>query len=99
MGWPVGRRDIHSTHAVGGDWRAPYPLAHHADLFALRIQGLSHRTWLLIKRYIVDFSSLSGGIRANFRNGTTTNEDAENLDWTVQLVETGLHTNTGGALH
>jgi glucose-1-phosphate cytidylyltransferase len=54
-----------------------------------------------IKRYMVDYSSLSGSLTVDFRDGRVvahegTNGGAEN--WTVDLVETGLDTQTGGRM-
>jgi glucose-1-phosphate cytidylyltransferase len=54
-----------------------------------------------IKRYMVDYSSLSGSLTVDFREGRVvthegTNGGAEN--WTVDLVDTGLDTQTGGRM-
>lgn len=49
-----------------------------------------------IKRFFVDYSALSGDLSIDLGAGrvTASNNDREN--WRVELVETGLHTMTGG---
>src|SRR5262249_60200860 len=49
-----------------------------------------------IKKYFADYCSLGGDVFVDFSTGRiATNGDA-NLDWTVNLVETGVATGTGG---
>jgi len=51
-----------------------------------------------IKKYFADYCSLSGDVFVDFSTGRiATNGDA-NLDWTVNLVETGVATGTGGRI-
>ncbi|HEY8470949.1 MAG TPA: glucose-1-phosphate cytidylyltransferase [Longimicrobiales bacterium] len=51
-----------------------------------------------IKKYMVDYASLSGNIRIAMRNGTVEVQSALRPDWTVDLVDTGTETLTGGRL-
>jgi glucose-1-phosphate cytidylyltransferase len=49
-----------------------------------------------IKRFFVEYTTLSGSLTVGLRDGTITRLDAEQDDWTVGLIETGADTNTGG---
>ena len=50
------------------------------------------------KKYFADYCSLGGDVFVDFSTGRiATNGDA-NLNWTVNLVETGLATGTGGRI-
>jgi glucose-1-phosphate cytidylyltransferase len=52
-----------------------------------------------IKRYMMDYCSLSGNLKLTFRDGRVhTSERPEVEDWTVELIDTGLNTNTGGRI-
>ncbi len=51
-----------------------------------------------IKRYFVDYLSLSGDLTIRLADGTTQRHRAEPDPWTVHLVDTGLATSTGGRL-
>ena len=53
-----------------------------------------------IKRYMVDYCSLSGDLRIDFakRSVLFGDRSEESEGWTVDIVETGLHTNTGGRI-
>jgi glucose-1-phosphate cytidylyltransferase len=53
-----------------------------------------------IKRYMVDYSSLSGSLTVSFKDGTITTHEGTNggNDWTVDLVDTGLDAQTGGRM-
>jgi len=51
-----------------------------------------------IKNYFLDQYNLSGNLKIDFRRGMVHREESEVEDWTVNLVETGLQTNTGGRL-
>ena len=51
-----------------------------------------------IKKYFADYCALGGNVLVDFNTRrVATNGDA-NLRWTVNLVETGLTTNTGGRI-
>jgi glucose-1-phosphate cytidylyltransferase len=51
-----------------------------------------------IKRYFLDYASLDGSISLDLRQGTVERQAPHTEDWKIHLVETGLHTNTGGRL-
>ena len=55
-----------------------------------------------IKRYFVDYCSLVDDLSIDLRNGQVTSKANGNGDtrpeWTVDLVDTGLHTQTGGRI-
>jgi glucose-1-phosphate cytidylyltransferase len=53
----------------------------------------------IIKKYMVEYRSLCGNVTVNMCNGECRyHEDNNDLDWTVELIETGLHTQTGGRI-
>jgi glucose-1-phosphate cytidylyltransferase len=62
-----------------------------------------------IKRYLSDYCTLNGHLKLNFRNGSISRYEYDpgqnghveaplDIDWTVELVETGLNTATGGRI-
>jgi len=52
----------------------------------------------VIKKYMTDFCSLSGNITVCVKSGRVERRDDDHPDWTVDLVETGLKTLTGGRI-
>ena len=52
----------------------------------------------MIKKYMVDYRSLCGNITVNLGNGDCKYHEGDGIDWTVELIETGLHTQTGGRI-
>jgi glucose-1-phosphate cytidylyltransferase len=52
----------------------------------------------VIKRYFLEYSSLSGSMSIHLARGDITRHQPANEDWIVHLIETGLNTNTGGRL-
>jgi len=52
----------------------------------------------VIKRYMVDYASLSSNLTVNLRSGEITMEGGYKPDWTVELVDTGDETGTGGRI-
>lgn len=52
----------------------------------------------VIKQYFVDYTSLSGNLTIDFRNGGVVVHNRECEDWVVHLIDTGLQTGTGGRL-
>jgi glucose-1-phosphate cytidylyltransferase len=50
----------------------------------------------VIKRYFLDYYTLSGSMTLNLSNGEVRVHNKECEDWTVHLIDTGLQTNTGG---
>jgi glucose-1-phosphate cytidylyltransferase len=49
-----------------------------------------------IKRYFLDYCSLSGSMTVNLANGTVESRSRECEDWIVHLMDTGTETHTGG---
>lgn len=52
----------------------------------------------VIKRYMVDYGTLSGSLRVDFRTNAAEPLDDKRLGWQVELVETGLDAQTGARL-
>jgi glucose-1-phosphate cytidylyltransferase len=53
----------------------------------------------VIKKYMVDYCSLSSNLKVNLQSGEVTrNGGGEQPDWTVELIDTGLWTQTGGRI-
>lgn len=49
-----------------------------------------------IKRYFMDYFTVSGSMSVNLANGKVEMHNKECEDWVVHLIDTGLHTLTGG---
>jgi glucose-1-phosphate cytidylyltransferase len=52
----------------------------------------------VIKDYFLNFHAINNDCSVDLRTGVTTVHDGERLNWRVHLVDTGLHTQTGGRL-
>jgi glucose-1-phosphate cytidylyltransferase len=52
----------------------------------------------VIKKYMVDYCSLSSDLKINLRTGHVEMNGGFRPDWNVELIETGLNTGTGGRL-
>ena len=52
----------------------------------------------IIKEYFVNFYAFNNDITVNLANGNTRIHDGNQTSWKVHLVDTGLHTQTGGRL-
>ena len=52
----------------------------------------------LIKRYFVDYCTLSGDLNVSLESGEVRWNGGYRPTWTLDLVETGLHTMTGGRI-
>jgi glucose-1-phosphate cytidylyltransferase len=52
----------------------------------------------VIKKFMVDYSSLSSHLKVDMRNGTVTRAGGAAPEWMVELVDTGLKTQTGGRI-
>jgi glucose-1-phosphate cytidylyltransferase len=52
-----------------------------------------------IKQYMLDYASLEGDLTVDLQHGRSTRHDPNGTpDWTVDLIETGDRTNTGGRI-
>jgi glucose-1-phosphate cytidylyltransferase len=49
-----------------------------------------------IKRYMIDYCSLSRDITMDLKNGNVVYHKKNKIDWRVDLIDTGLKTQTGG---
>lgn len=52
----------------------------------------------VIKKYMVDYHSLNSNLTVNLSNGQILHQGGNHLDLTVELIETGLKTQTGGRI-
>ncbi|MEB3335850.1 MAG: glucose-1-phosphate cytidylyltransferase [Leptolyngbyaceae bacterium] len=52
----------------------------------------------VIKKYIVDYCSLNSNLTVNLSTGKVKLHGNYQCDWTVDLVDTGISTNTGGRI-
>lgn len=83
---------------VGGRpilWHIMNIYAHHGFkdfIIALGYKGE------VIKKYMVDYCSLQRNLTVNLKNGEITVHDGPTPDWTVELIDTGLRTQTGGRI-
>jgi glucose-1-phosphate cytidylyltransferase len=50
----------------------------------------------VIKRFFLEYSQLTSSLSVNLARGEVTQHERACANWTVHLVDTGLHTNTGG---
>ncbi|MEK7251203.1 MAG: NTP transferase domain-containing protein, partial [Bacteroidota bacterium] len=51
-----------------------------------------------IKKYMVDYSALTGNLRVNLKTGQVDMHGGYRPDWSVELVDTGIVTLTGGRI-
>jgi len=68
--------------------------AHGHKDFVLALGYLGH----MIKRYVMDWTTLSGNLAVDLASGSVERHAAPNRDWRVSLIETGKDTLTGGRL-
>ena len=52
----------------------------------------------VIKRYFLDHYALGGSLRVNLASGQVEDLEKDTEDWTVQLMDTGQSTQTGGRI-
>lgn len=52
----------------------------------------------VIKKYMVDYCKLNSNLTVNLKNGDIKIHDGYKADWTVDLIDTGMETNTGGRI-
>lgn len=51
-----------------------------------------------IKKYILDYCSLHSNLTVSLRSGKVYQHEGYKPDWTVEAIDTGLYTNTGGRI-
>jgi len=52
----------------------------------------------VIKKYMIDYCSLNSDLRVNLKTGEVEKNGIYSPDWTVDLVDTGISTMTGGRI-
>ncbi len=52
----------------------------------------------VIKKYMVDYCSLNSDLTVSLKNGDIKRHSGDAPDWKVDLIDTGLYTNTGGRI-
>ncbi len=83
---------------VGGEpllWHVMKIYAHHGfDDFVVALGYKGEQ----IKRWMVDYCSLSSDLTVQLGDGQVTVHDGDREDWTVDLIDTGQSTATGGRI-
>ncbi len=83
---------------VGGEpllWHVMKIYAHYGfDEFVVALGYKGEQ----IKRWMVDYCSLSSDLTVKLGDGQVTVHEGEREDWTVNLIDTGQTTNTGGRI-
>ncbi len=76
-------------------WHIMRHYAHYGfNQFAI---GLGYKGEVL-KKYMVDYAALSSDLTVNLRTGAVKTSDCYRPDWQVELIDTGLETQTGGRI-
>lgn len=52
----------------------------------------------VIKKYMVDYSSLNSNLKVEMGSGKVERHGGYQPNWTIDLIDTGLYTNTGGRI-
>ncbi|MGI9534363.1 MAG: glucose-1-phosphate cytidylyltransferase [Thermodesulfobacteriota bacterium] len=52
----------------------------------------------VIKKYMIDYCSLNSNLKVNLKTGKVETNGGYRQDWTVDLVDTGISTQTGGRI-
>ena len=52
----------------------------------------------MIKKYMVDYNEHNSNLKVNLKTGDVQRQPGNHPDWTVELIETGMLTNTGGRI-
>ena len=76
-------------------WHIMKYYAHHG--FREFAVALGYRSDV-IKRYFLDYAKLNSSFVVNLASGDVMRRRGCDDDWTIHLVDTGIHTNTGGRL-
>jgi len=83
---------------IGGKpilWHIMMYYAHHG--FRDFVIALGHKGEV-IKKYMLDYCALSKNLKVNLGTGHVEMQGGSTQDWTVELVDTGLETQTGGRI-
>jgi glucose-1-phosphate cytidylyltransferase len=76
-------------------WHIMKHYAHYG--FSEFVVGLGYKGEY-IKKYFVDYCSLDGNVEVDFKSGRIAGSGGEKPEWRVNLIETGMRTNTGGRI-
>lgn len=101
----VGSRLSEETHLkpkplveIGGTPILWHIMKHYSDYgfkdFAIALGYKGE----MIKKYMVDYCNLHNNLTVNLKNGEVLKHDGEPCDWTVDLIDTGTSTLTGGRI-
>jgi glucose-1-phosphate cytidylyltransferase len=52
----------------------------------------------VIKKYMVDYASLHGDLTVDMHDGSVRRHGNERVNWTLELIDTGIETQTGGRI-
>jgi len=52
----------------------------------------------VIKKYMVDYCALNSNLKVDFKTGSITMAQRDTRNWTVELIDTGIETQTGGRI-
>lgn len=52
----------------------------------------------MIKRYFMEYCTMTGDMTVDFKTGAIKSNNGNRLDWTVEMVDTGQKTQTGGRI-
>jgi glucose-1-phosphate cytidylyltransferase len=83
---------------IGGEPILWHIMRHYAH-FGMKdfVVALGYKG-VYIKRFFVDYCSLTSDLTVDLQQGTVTNHGGVRNDWRVELVDTGLYTQTGGRI-
>lgn len=101
----VGSRLSEETHAkpkpmveIGG-WPILWHIMKHYGCYGFNnfVIALGYKQQC-IKKYMVDYCHLNRDLTVELNNGRVRVHDGEEVDWTVELIDTGINTLTGGRI-
>ena len=92
----VGGSKPKPMNEIGGQPLLWHIMRHYAvygyKSFVIALGYMGER----IKKYIVEYSSLSGNMTVNLKSGTVVPHGSAAPDWQIELIDTGQDTMTGG---
>ena len=83
---------------IGGKpilWHIMMIYAHHG--FRNFVIALGYKGEM-IKKYMMDYCALCGDMTIDMKNGEVKLHEERNIDWKVELIDTGLKTQTAGRI-
>lgn len=83
---------------IGGRPILWHIMKHYADYgFNEFVVALGYKGHI-IKKYFADYHELEGNLTIDTRTGYATRHESDEIEWKVDLIDTGLKTNTGGRI-